>query len=306
MGVLASKLFTDADKATVDKLEDCATGRPSEVSSHFARNQNQSGEHIRRVKQALKNVQDLEPGLGIPPFTVDEVYDDAFARAVAVYKDKRNIRNCANKIDDIVGIKTIRSLDNDAQKRPRVEPAPKPKKPNVVPRALPNCVTEGDCPTSTEFDVTLLFGVSGGEIGEVSKFFFTIRDTINGVSSLYLLSGGGFGVSPLPVSVADGGGPKHFSTTNAPVRVTRFGPFAAFASATNLVPPFVASATFLTMQFRPDGSGLRLTLPLRIDTGFISIPGASIEGATFKIQSICRGGPGAVRRIITRGDLVFT
>ena len=67
MGVLVSKLFTEGDSFTVQKLEDCATGRPNEVFSHFT--QGQSGEHIRRVQQALKNAQDLDPDLaGIPPF----------------------------------------------------------------------------------------------------------------------------------------------------------------------------------------------------------------------------------------------
>src|SRR5262245_40293796 len=85
MAVLSSKLFTDGDPAVVKKLEDCATGRPSEVASHFTLGQ--SGEHIRRVQEALRNVQDLEPDLGIPDFTVNGTYDNAFAQAIAVYKE---------------------------------------------------------------------------------------------------------------------------------------------------------------------------------------------------------------------------
>jgi hypothetical protein len=124
MGVLTSQLFTEADPATVKKLEDCATGRPNEVMSHFT--QEARGAHISRVQAALKIVRQEEPGLGIPEFQVNGIYDDAFAKAVFVYKQKRNIRNYANKIDDIIGIKTIRSLDTDAKRR-KQEPPPKPK-----------------------------------------------------------------------------------------------------------------------------------------------------------------------------------
>ncbi len=113
MGVLVSKLFTDGDQAATAKLEGCATGQPSEVASHFSQGQNKTGEHVRRTQQALQNIQKNEPSLGIPPFSVSGLYDSAFARAIAVYKDRRNIRNFANKIDDVVGIKTIRRLDQD-------------------------------------------------------------------------------------------------------------------------------------------------------------------------------------------------
>jgi len=34
MGVLASKLFTEGDPITLQKLEDCAQGRPNEAVSH--------------------------------------------------------------------------------------------------------------------------------------------------------------------------------------------------------------------------------------------------------------------------------
>jgi len=113
VGVLVSKLFTDGDQAATAKLEGCATGQPSEVASHFSQGQNKTGEHVRRTQQALQNIQKNEPSLGIPPFSVSGLYDSAFARAIAVYKDRRNIRNFANKIDDVVGIKTIRRLDQD-------------------------------------------------------------------------------------------------------------------------------------------------------------------------------------------------
>jgi hypothetical protein len=126
MGVLTSELFTQGDPATVRKLEDCATGRPNEVLSHFSQGANARGAHISRVQAALRNVQRLDPDLGIPEFEVNGVYDKAFADAVSVYKERRNIRNYANKIDNIIGIKTILSLDADAKRR-KEEPPPKPK-----------------------------------------------------------------------------------------------------------------------------------------------------------------------------------
>jgi hypothetical protein len=269
------------------------------VISHFTLRQ--SGEHIRRVQQALKNVQEREPELGIPAFEVSGVYDEAFAKAIYVYKSKRGIRNYANKIDDIVGIKTIRSLDTDATRRKREEPPPRPKKPSDFPRQLPNCVPEANCPASKRFEVTLLVGVSGGEIAELSRYWFTVRDTVNGLSSLYLLTAFGAGLG-VPVTVSNGGGPRAFDTGD-PVRVTRFGPGGGLASYTHLTS--LPGIAILTLQYSADGAGLRMTTPMLIDTGDINIMGASIQVAKFSCLTTCHGGPGAVRRVITRADLIF-
>ena len=111
MSVLRSELFTNADVATVTKLENCALGLPNEVMSHFDLGAN--GEHIKRIQRALENIQKRETTLAIPSFKISGVYDDAFAKAVEAYKTKRDIRNHANRIDSIVGLKTIRNLDHD-------------------------------------------------------------------------------------------------------------------------------------------------------------------------------------------------
>src|SRR5580692_10554911 len=187
MGVLTSQLFTEGDTGIAEKLEDCAIGWPNEVRSHFALHQR--GEHIKRVQQALKNVARTRPELGIPDFEVNGVYDEKFAKAVYAYKEKKDIRNFANKIDNIVGIKTIRSLDSDNQNRPHVDPPPRPVRPNVVPRPAPNCVTDANCPASQEFDVQLLGGGSGGEIADLVELMFTIRDTNSGLGAIYKLLG---------------------------------------------------------------------------------------------------------------------
>jgi len=303
MGVLISKLFTNADPPTVRKLEDCATGQPNEAQSHFTTGQ--TGEHIRRTQEALKSVQEENPSLGIPEFSVNGVYDQKFANAIRVYKTKRDIRNFANKIDDIVGVKTIRSLDKENKSGPpKVSPSPSPpiRKPGEFPRPLPNCVPDSDCPSSTEFDVTLLAGASGGEGAEVGEFFFAIRDTTNGLSAAYKLRtlGGGAGS---PVSFAGGGGKKHF-TTNPPVRVTRFGPFGMIASATNK-PAIPVSGASLVLGFHPDGLVPRPTPPMSIDTGPIELPGVSIHPfGLLTILTICgRGGAGATRRVLGLNDL---
>ena len=231
MATLTSKLFTTGDPATVKRLEDCSNGKPSEVRSHFTIGQ--QGDHVTKVQEALKSVQEANPSLGIPEFSVNGVYDQKFADAIAAYKAKRNIKNFANKIDNVVGINTIRSLDRENKSGPpKVNPPapPAPRKPGEFPRVLPNCVNDGDCPLSSEFDITLVAGVSGGEVVEIGKFFFAIRDTTNGLSAAYVMRVGGLGASPSPISVAGGGGKKHL-TTSRPVRVTRFGPAGSIGSA---------------------------------------------------------------------------
>lgn len=140
MGVLKSKLFTEGNPAVIQKLENCATGRPNEVQSHFTRNHSNSrGEHIVKVQQALKNIQRTHPGFGIPDFDVNGVYDEKFAKAIYVYKQKRDIRNYAHKIDDIIGIKTIKTLDSDnanSSPDPNPHPNPKPKPEPPSPEVL--------------------------------------------------------------------------------------------------------------------------------------------------------------------------
>jgi hypothetical protein len=304
MGELVSKLFTEGDPATVKKLEDCATGRPNEMSSHFTIGQ--SGEHIRKVQQALKNVQDLEPELGIPQFEVNGVYDDAFARAIEIYKEKKDIRNYAKKIDNIVGIKTIRSLDRDAQKRKREDPAPRPKKgPGDHRRALPNCVLEADCPPSQSFSVRMLFFALAGEILEASKYWFTIRDRTNQLSALYLMTAGGLGTpSPIPGATSYGGEAKEFDTSY-PVRVTRFK-WCQIGGATPSSPASkVVSLGLITMQYVSDDSGTHTAGPMTIDTGKVSMPGAGAQTGPWSLLTACQGGPGATRRVLTGDDLVF-
>jgi hypothetical protein len=148
---LTSTLFTgpDVDNATKTKLQDCADGRPSEVASHFSTTANRSGKHIKLVQEALKRAQVRDPSLKLPAFTVDGVYSKNFADAVFAYKHQIGILNYAGKVDNIVGIKTIRSLDTEskggkAHHREYPKPVPKPIPPR--PRPVPNCVPDAECP----------------------------------------------------------------------------------------------------------------------------------------------------------------
>jgi hypothetical protein len=111
MSTLKSRLFIVTDTATNAKLEACATGIPNEHSTHFTLNS--SGEHIRLVQVALSRVKNREPGLKIPDFKIDGNYSSDFARAVFRFKEAKGIKNFAGKIDDIVGRKTIISLDRE-------------------------------------------------------------------------------------------------------------------------------------------------------------------------------------------------
>ena len=310
MGVLRSKLFTEGNAATLKKLEDCATGYPNEGTSHFMRGHpNGRGDHILKVQQALKNIQQTRPEMGIPDFEINGIYDERFAKAIYVYKQKKDIRNYAGKIDDIIGIKTIRSLDSDNTNRPHEDPAPKPKTPDEFKRHLPNCVPAAECPTSRKFEITMLAGASGGEGFDVGKYWFTIRDMTNGLSALYMFHGYGAGISVTPVAVADGGRAPTSFDTDADVRVTNFGPTAGMFGITGdrIVrdPRVDSSVTYLTTQYRPDGSTVGKRTPLlKIDSGKVEIPGTNINGAHFELFSLCGKGGGARRRPITREDVI--
>lgn len=301
MATLSSKLFTEGDPAVVKKLEDCANGRPSEIQSHF-REGSPGGEHIRRLQEALKKAAAADPDLKLPPFTENGVYDKAFADAIEVYKDKRDIRNFANKIDRIVGKKTIQELDKEATRRKQVNPDPRPVKPNEVPRQIPNCGKDSEIPTSQNFEITMLMGVSGGEVVEVLKMFFAIRDTTNGFSALYRMTAGGVGLGASPISPAVAGGPKPFNT-DKPVQVTRFGPAALIRGITS-PPPIILSFTQLSLSFRAPGSrGLPQTPFFTIDTGPISIPGVGVHGGVFSILTRCGSEAGATRKKLDITDV---
>jgi hypothetical protein len=112
MATLKSILFTlQTGPETVQMLENCANGHPSQAASHFRLGH--SGEAIRMLQLAVGTAQDRFPELAIPDFDFNEVYDQKFADAVMQYKRARDIRNHLGQIDNIIGRKTISNLDRD-------------------------------------------------------------------------------------------------------------------------------------------------------------------------------------------------
>lgn len=306
---LTSKLFTgpDVDEATKKKLQDCADGRPSEIVSHFSTSANRSGEHIRLVQEALKRAEARDPSLKLPSFAVDGFYSKEFADAVFEYKKQKNILNYAHKVDNIVGIKTIHSLDAEARggkaDHHDFPPSPGPK-PVPRPRPVPavKCVPEAECPTTQNFEATILMGASGGEVFNLARYWVNIRDTINNLSSLYLLTVGGVGASPLPVSGSIGGEPTPFATSR-PCRVCNFGPAGSFGEATQSSKFNIA---LMSIQFRIGDGFPHMTLPFKVDTGFLSIPGGDLNVGKLTNITPCGKdgiGTGARRGFFSRGDL---
>ncbi len=129
MATLKSEHFTkiraDLDKATADKLENCANGVPTQVQSHFALNANARGEPVRKLQEALAAIQKKDSALKLRKFSVNGVYDKDFANAVEDYKRARGIKNFANAIDNVVGVKTIIAMDGELP----ASAAPSPDKP---------------------------------------------------------------------------------------------------------------------------------------------------------------------------------
>lgn len=312
MGELHSARFTQGDGATIQKLEDCARGRPNEVLSHFTLGQ--SGPAVTKLQEALREVQQNNPSLGIPTFTVNGQYDGDFARAILIYKTKREIRNFSGRFDDIVGIKTIRILD--AEKRPRTNPgpAPLPKRPGEFPRPdrpsnPSSCVTDTACPLQTNFVIQLIAGATVGEILEGGVLTFIIKDKLNRLSCLYSLTSGGFATPGLPFTPSVVGSPTPF-ITKIPTKITRFGPIGGITGVTLAVPgsspiPGLPSnlkktiISTLTFSFRISESAIPSGFVVlnNFDTGPISVEGAGIQGGRFKLENRCAGELGADRTI---------
>jgi hypothetical protein len=323
---LKSKLFTEADPATVKKLQDCADGRPSEVVSHFVEGKAE-GNHIRRIQQALKNAAAKDPTLvGIPAFSVNGIYDKDFADAIEFYKGKREILNFAGKIDRIVGIKTIRSLDVDEDKakqpeRPSGQPE-FPTRPTSVPRALPNCAPRSAIQPAREFSVSILGMLIGGEGIEFSAIFWAIRDLSNTtpLSSLYRTTGFGLGTpSGAPATLTGGGKPTNF-TLDRPAKICDFQT-VQIVQATSVVLPLPPDpkvpqpiplpnltqkgiAGVILQVLLPNGGTTSTTL-MEIDTGIANLQGAGGQFGFMTNLTICgtRKERGAVRREIGVADI---
>jgi hypothetical protein len=305
MGELSSKLFTTGDDKVVKQLDNCATGRPTEVQSHFT--QGMKGEAIKKLQQALQNAKDTDPDLAdMPAFSINGEYDKPFADAIEFYKTERNILNYAGKVDRIVGIKTIHELDKDATHHKQVNPDPHPAPtPGEHKRALPNCVPEDEVPPGISFNVRMLFFANGGEGVEFSKYWWAVRDLTNGLSAMYKMTGAGLGTpSPIPGGFSYGGGPTSpFSTP--PTKVTDFV-WCQVGSATH-PPPFdqIVNISALLVQYKAADGSKHTTAPMLVDTGKVNIPGAGFQTGMWSLISQCHGKDGATRHEINGNDLVF-
>lgn len=290
MSTLTSRLFTQADPATFQRLENCANGVPNEVASHFA--MGQQGEHIRRVQTALSTIADRLPELGIGAVTVNGSYDAAFANAVARYKQARRILNYANQVDNIVGRKTIASLDQDVA---TLQDGPRP--PHLMPidprpRPTGSCLPVDQCPYSQSFTLQMLGGLTGGEVMEGGVYLFDMHDVANDLAARYVGTVAGLAVpGPIPVSPSIYGSPTAFSTPT-PARVTDFFGFGIIS--VTMTPPFLLSASPVTLRYQGQ-SGPSQTMPFNLDTGPVNLPGAGIYGGLLHSTTTCNNVPGARR-----------
>lgn len=83
-------------------LEACATRDASHVTP------GSTGPHVRKIQDALNRIDNA--GIGSDEYAAAK-YGTATTLAVTAFKSKRRILNYAGQIDSIVGIKTIRALD---------------------------------------------------------------------------------------------------------------------------------------------------------------------------------------------------
>lgn len=99
MGVLESELFTDPENR---ELERCATNDRFHITPGTV------GEHVRLIQIALNRL------LPATFLSVDGIYGPATARAVVIFKERQSppLRQSFQTVaDNIVGIRTIRALD---------------------------------------------------------------------------------------------------------------------------------------------------------------------------------------------------
>ncbi len=115
MGMLISKHFK-----TNDKLQRCSVNDSDHIMP------GSSGEAVKKIQEALTKLMKVN-------FPIDEVgglkYGTVTINTVIKFKTDRNILNYKNRIDNIVGQKTIRALDKEMKATDKPSPLPSPKPP---------------------------------------------------------------------------------------------------------------------------------------------------------------------------------
>jgi hypothetical protein len=116
MGVLISKHFKN-----VMKLQDCSVSDTDHIVPKS------SGEAVKKIQEALAKIESIS----FPSNEADgKDYGTATINAVEAFKKKRGILNYENKVDNIVGQKTIRQLDKEMNDlEPDLPPSPRPPVP---------------------------------------------------------------------------------------------------------------------------------------------------------------------------------
>lgn len=252
MGLTSTILGFKGDTA----LEDCLV----RDSAHIL--QGASGNHVAKIQQALIMLDGLDILAGE---ITSKRYGTSTAAAVLQFKRKRTILNFRNQLDDIVGRKTIKRLDDELAKRPSIDPGE-----IVVPPDVPFPPTPPPSPTSTFFKIRFLggFGAGAGLAGDL--IFLQIVDITNALAQVFTYTGGGLGVGikKLPPLAATTAGPFRTFTTPSAVPVGIFAGPARWTAAgvgplsVNILHiPFIAGTTFGVQMF--------------VDTGFTVGIGAS-------------------------------
>jgi hypothetical protein len=281
MSALTSPIFTATDAVTRGKLENCANGVPNEVVSHVS--VGAQGEHVRLLQLALQAIANHEPAIGVPSFNVNGVYDNAFATAIAKYKTVRGLLNYAGAIDNIVGRKTIATLDKDVMKIGAHD--------GGTPSTPPRCLKADDCPQASAFTLQLFAELSNGYMVEPGHFILIVRDETHGILTRYLALVRGVDRAE-PASGSPLGSPSPFSTT-PPCKVANFFAFSmGYVSVQNpLQNP--GSVLQMTLEYENE-SGIHSTPPFHVESGQIALPG---NGGTFgqgdlRVLTWCHGLPG--------------
>ena len=107
MGLLVCKLFTEPQE--VPELERCLVSDPDHIT------QGSQGDHVTKIQIALNR---LSKGPGRENFNLKEdgIYGPKTAAAVKAYKNapqRRILQSFQTTADDIVGKRTIKSLDDE-------------------------------------------------------------------------------------------------------------------------------------------------------------------------------------------------
>lgn len=115
------------------KLNLCAQDNAHHIGEHTSPAADRAGEHVRLIQKALNAWLATQPAVDSQgkrkpaALTENGNFDKATGDLVAFFKTKKNILNFENRIDRIVGIKTVAELDKQLPAKSVPPPAPPTK-----------------------------------------------------------------------------------------------------------------------------------------------------------------------------------